>query len=174
MGSSKSLDLDGYTSEFFRGSWDTIKETLFQVFKDFHYSSFVPLSWKKTHLIFIPKKINYFRIEDYRLVALCNVIYKILTKIIANRVKPYFNNLINHSRFTFVLGHNIYNNTLIANELAHSMTNIKSNKPFTSLKLNLSKAFDSISLFAIVETFSHIGFLYILVKWIQSNGYAFR
>lgn len=95
------------THEFFRGSWDTIKETLFQVFKDFHYTSFIPLSREKTHLIFIPKKINYSRIEDYRLIGLCNVIYKILTNVIANRVKPYFNNLINDSQSSFVLGHNI-------------------------------------------------------------------
>lgn len=65
------------------------------------------------------------------------------------------------------------------------MTNIKGNKPFTILKLNLSKDFDSISLFAIVETLSHIRFLYILMKWIQAyissstfaylgNAYAFR
>jgi hypothetical protein len=77
------------------------------------------------------------------LIALCNVIYKLLTKVIARRLKPILPTIISPEKSGYVEGRQILDSVILAHEVIHSLQKTKT--PGMLLKLDLSKAFDKIN-----------------------------
>jgi len=96
----------------------------------------------QTFLVLIPKKLQPAIPEDYRPISLCNVAYKIISKTLADRLKPHLPHNIHHSQTAFIQNRHICTNIIIAQEIIHSFT-LKSwaNQAFL-LKIDLAKAFD--------------------------------
>lgn len=113
--------------EFFLPFWDTIKHSMLNAFMRFQERGETPVAWGRTYLVFIPKKTDSTKVEHFRPIALCSVIYKILSKVLVNRIKLLLNELVDHTQSAFVPDRNIDNNILISNELAHTIS--KSRKP---------------------------------------------
>lgn len=74
----------------------------------------IPYSWTKTFINFTPKIKNLTMVAYYQPIALSNISYHILAKILSNRTKPYIQHLINLHQSTFLSNQSIYNNILIA------------------------------------------------------------
>ena len=74
---------------------------------------------------------------------LCNVIYKLISKVIANRLKPLLPLLISPEQIGYVEGHQILDGIILSHEIIHSLKILK--KPGMLLKLDLSKYFDKLS-----------------------------
>ena len=93
----------------------------------------------------IPKMNNPEKVSDFHLISLCNVIYKIVSKVIANRLKPLLNSIISETQSAFTADRLITDNILIAFESLHHMkTNCTGKKGFMALKLDMSKAYDRV------------------------------
>ena len=83
-------------------------------------------------------------VVDFRLISLCNTSYKVISKLIVNRIKTLLGECISLSQFSFIPSRNIMDNILLAKELAHSIAHNKSKiKPMAS-KVDLSKAYGSL------------------------------
>lgn len=96
-----------------------------------------------THVCLIPKIANPQEMSQLCPIALCNVIYKICAKVLANKLKKILPLIISSYQSAFVSGHLITDNTLIANELAHFIHNKHSGDDgYFALKLDMSKAYD--------------------------------
>jgi len=96
-----------------------------------------------TFITLIPKVKNLERVIKFRLISLCNVIYKILNKVIANRVQPILNTIISKGQGALTTDRLIANNILITFESLHHMeTYFTSRNGFMALKLDISKAYD--------------------------------
>lgn len=82
--------------------------------------------------------------SQLRHIALCNIVYKICARVLANRLKKIIPQLISPYQSAFVLGRLIIDNSLVANELAHFLNNKRSGDDgrYLSLKLDMSKAYD--------------------------------
>lgn len=77
-------------------------------------------------------------------ISLCNVSYRILSKVIANRLKGFFPLIIHNDQTAFLKGHNTHKAILSAQEIVHSMYHFKCKFPKIILKNDLGKTFDTI------------------------------
>ena len=96
-----------------------------------------------TNIVLIPKVKDLEKMFDFRQISLCNVIYKIISKVLANRLKPVLPRIISPTQSAFVLGRLITNNVLVAYNMLHTMhARKKGKKGSMALKLDISKAYD--------------------------------
>ena len=74
-------------------------------------------------------------------ISLCSTIYKTISKIIVNRIRPLLNTIVSAAQSAFVPGRSIHDNILITHEIMHKFKNSKG-KAWVALKLNMKKAYD--------------------------------
>ncbi|XP_071721951.1 uncharacterized protein [Rutidosis leptorrhynchoides] len=105
----------------------------------------LPKNINATFLVLIGKIDKPVNMKDFRPIALCNVLYKILSKVLANRLKSILPLIVSPSQSAFVPGRKITDNIVIAFELIHSMRRKKRGKyGDVVLKLDISKAYDRV------------------------------
>lgn len=156
---------DGFTIDFFVHFWDLLKLDILQIVETSRTKSDILKAFNATFLTLIPKEEGADSPSLFRPISLCNVIYKIITKIIANRIKPLLPTLISEEQSGFVAGRQILDGILLVNEVAHSLRSTK--KPGMLIKLDLAKAFDKINWAFIKAILTAFGFSSNLTQWIM-------
>ena len=108
MGPHKAPREDGYPALFFQQNWDTVADSVYhfvnQVWSNPSFISFI----NNTLIVLIPKIDKPEFTSQFRPIALCNVIYKIITKVIVNRIKPFLNEIISPYQSSFIPGRTIH------------------------------------------------------------------
>ncbi|CAL1381561.1 unnamed protein product [Linum trigynum] len=97
-----------------------------------------------TIVVLIPKVARPASIDQFRPISLCNVTYKMITKCLAERIKPLMPRLVHETQTSFVPGKHITNNICILQEVVHSMRAKKGRSGWMVLKIDLAKAYDRI------------------------------
>lgn len=97
-----------------------------------------------THIALIPKIQGLVMLGNYRPISLCNTVYKVLTKIVVAKLRPYLGKLISPLQTAFVPGRKGMDNVIIAQELIHSLSRKKGNTGYMAIKIDLEKAYDKI------------------------------
>ncbi|KAL0434849.1 UNVERIFIED_CONTAM: hypothetical protein Sradi_0192800 [Sesamum radiatum] len=105
----------------------------------------MPPGLNSTHIVLIPKCKNPELLTQFRPISLCNVVYKIASKAIANRLKIFLDRIISPAQSAFVPGRLIYDNILLAFEINHFLnTKTQGEQGWMALKLDVSKAYDKV------------------------------
>ena len=131
-------------------------------------SRVIPNYMNQTLITLIPKCKSPKSLSNYQPISLCNTIYKIVTKIIVNRIHPFLFGLISPLQATFVPGRKGLDNAIIVQELIHTMSKKKGKTGVMAIKLNLEKAYDRLEWSFIRDTLNLFNFPDQLISLIMS------
>jgi hypothetical protein len=133
---------DGLPARFYHTYWDIIGQDVTREVLHILNNKGNPSDLNKTHICLIPKTNNPLHPSDFRPISLCNVTLKIITKTIANILKPILHDIISPNQSAFIPGRLISDNTLTASEIFHyfALTNRKNG--YIGIKTDMAKAYD--------------------------------
>jgi hypothetical protein len=166
MQEDKSLGPDGFTMAFFQKCWSMIEKDLLGFFDEFYDQGTFAYSLNATFVTLIPKKRNAVNIRDFRPISLIGSIYKILSKVLANRLRKVLDGLIFESQNAFVGGRQTLDSVLIANECLDSR--IKCRTPGVVCKLDIEKAYDYVNWNCLLYLLKRMGFGGKWIRWIKT------
>ncbi|XP_065615736.1 uncharacterized protein LOC136061642 [Quercus suber] len=145
--------------------WDLVGANVIDCVLKILNTGVMPCGVNETNICLIPKTKAPCKITEYRSISLCNVIYKIVSKVLANRLKRILAEVIDESQSAFVPGRIITDNVLVAFETMHCIDGRKKGKEaLMALKLDMSKAYDKVEWLFLDMIMRKLGFH---EKWIS-------
>lgn len=144
MAPSKAPGVDGFNVGFFQTHWQLVKPCVLSAVLTFLNGGVLPEEVNQTLLVLIPKVCNPQELSQYRPISLCNVLYKICSKTMANRLRLILEDVISVEQSAFVPGRLIMDNVLIAYGCIRYLRNKKGNTGGCAIKLDMAKAYDRV------------------------------
>ncbi|XP_071727850.1 uncharacterized protein [Rutidosis leptorrhynchoides] len=163
---NKAPGPDGFNMRFFKKFWAIISDDLIEAIRGFWQNGTISSGCNSSFITLIPKVANPVNLNEYRPISLIGSFYKIIAKLLSNRIKKVIPNLVGFEQSAFIKGRNIMDGVLIANE---SLEFLRS-KHIRSMvfKVDFEKAFDSLNWDFLDEMMILMGFGSKWRKWIAS------
>ena len=165
LNGEKTPGPNGFPIAFWSFCWEFVKDEVIEFFKEFYEKKKFVKSLNATFLVLIPKKGNVEDVKDYKPISLLGSLYKILTKVLANRLRRVLDKVISPSQNAFVEGRQILDAALIANEAVDSM--LRRNDGGVVYKLDIEKAYDHVNWEYVLEVMRRMGFGQRWLSWIS-------
>lgn len=159
MNPSKAPGPDGFTAFFYQKYWKEIGEATISNCLEILNQNRSVKEWNDTFITLIPKVKQPKKVSDFRPISLCNVAYKIVAKVIVNRMKWVLQDIISENQSAFVPGRSIFYNIIIGHECLHTIKSRRTRKKrWVALKLDMSKAYDRVEWKFLEKLMIKIGF----------------
>ncbi|KAL2248485.1 UNVERIFIED_CONTAM: hypothetical protein Sindi_2700800 [Sesamum indicum] len=153
---------DGYSSCFFKKTWNIIGDQVCRAVLDFFRCGRMLRQLNHTIIALVPKSDHSTYVADYRSISCCNVIYKAITKIISDRLAPALEHLIDRCQAAFVGGRNITDNIFLAQEMVRQYSR-KRISPRCTINIGLR----SVSWTFLSRVLHEYGFPPLFISWIM-------
>lgn len=127
----------------------------------------VPDEWLPSYIVLIPKINEAEKPKYYRPITVGNITYRLLMKLVAQRLQPHMKNLISTEQTAFLKGRNITDNTILAREIIHSFNSSSYNEEAFMLKADVNKAFDTVQWHFIYAAMQAVNFPKNLVQLVN-------
>lgn len=114
---NKAPGPDDFNPDFYQFYWSVVGNDIFHFVSDALHNCILHDDVHLTNIVLIPKSKHASKITEYRPITLCNVLYRILAKVLATRLKCVLSGLVSKNRSAFVSGRLITDNVLIAYEV---------------------------------------------------------
>ena len=160
---------EGLTARFYQQCWDIVGEAICAELKSFFATGKLSPGLNHTNICMIPKNKCPQTLSEFRPIALCNVLYKIISKILVFRLKSSLDKIVSDSQAAFIPGRLINDNVIIAHELMHSLKSRKRvSHTYMVVKTDITKAYDRVD-----WNFLHIYIFSVLIfessNWCSSS-----
>lgn len=157
MNPFKALGSDGLQAGFFQGQWHFISDSFCSLILDIFRNPEKVSEINQTLITVIPKVDPVVNIRNFRPISLCNISYKVISKILARRLRLLMGSLVNPCQSSFIPQRQSRDNIIMAQEIFHSMRMKRGKKWWMAVKLDLEKAYDRLNWSLIKETLQDIG-----------------
>ncbi|GLT63047.1 hypothetical protein SLA2020_356410 [Shorea laevis] len=159
---------DGTHPLFYQKLWATVKDKVCNDVKQIFQESSIPAKWNECLLVLIPKVKSPETIQQYRPIGLCNTSYKIISKILVHRLKPWMDKIISPCQSSFIPGRQGTDNVLVLQELVYSFKKKTGRGGDMICKLDLEKAYDRLEWSFIREALLFFKFPMEIINLIMS------
>lgn len=167
LGPSKAPGPDGFTAGVVQDNWDAFGPFLLAEMRCFFTTKVMQPHIARSNLVLIPKTEEANRVGQFRPICVYNLVYKIISKILAKRMKPCIDPLISKSQSAFISRKEISNNIILFREILHSFKQKRYKRKEFCLKVDLSKAFDRMDWSYIISVLSLYSFPSRFTNWIM-------
>ncbi|GKA04478.1 RNA-directed DNA polymerase, eukaryota [Tanacetum coccineum] len=167
-GENKSPGPDGYSFEFFKKYWNLVGPDLCDAIEHFFETGVFPNGCNSSFVALIPKVTDAKFVNDFRPISLIGSMYKVVTKVLANRLALVISDLISDTQSAFVANRQILDGPFILNELLHWCKRQKKQAMF--FKVDFAKAYDSVRWDYLLDVLKAFGFVNgTWCKWIRGT-----
>ncbi|GJT97819.1 RNA-directed DNA polymerase, eukaryota [Tanacetum coccineum] len=166
-GANKSPGPDGYTFDFFRRYWSFIGPDFCSAVEWFFDKGSFPIGSNASFIALIPKVADAKFVADFRPISLIGSVYKVVTKILANRLATVISDLVSDTQTAFVANRQILDGPFILNELLSWCKRKK--KQAMIFKVDFEKAYDSVRWDYLMDVLHAFGFGPNWCKWISGT-----
>ncbi|XP_022558258.1 uncharacterized protein LOC111206163 [Brassica napus] len=168
MHPEKAPGPDGMTALFYQKFWDIVKEDLTLMVNKFLFEGVMASGLNDTNICLIPKVTKPNAMAQFRPISLCNVSYKIISKVLCQRLKKVLPGLISETQSAFVAGRQISDNVMIAQEMFHALrTKPSGRNKRMAIKTDMSKAYDRMEWSFIEAVLRKMGFSWTWISWVM-------
>lgn len=162
----KSPIPDDFNFRFIKEYWELMKNDIVEFFKEFHCRAVLPKTFSTSFITLVPKNDNPQGLGEYRPISLIGSIYKILAKVLTNRLKKVLPNVISDCQSTFWGGRNILDGVVVLNELVDLAKTKKNECMF--FKVDFEKTYDTIYWSFLFYMMERLGFNSTWLRWTKA------
>ncbi|GKV50356.1 hypothetical protein SLEP1_g57064 [Rubroshorea leprosula] len=155
-GGDKSPGPDGFSFHIIKSIWNVIEKDIVDFVQEFSRNGKLVRGLNSSFIVLIPKKDNPIDLKDYRPISLIGSLYKILSKVLANRIKKVLPKVISGTQSAFLGGRQITDGILILNEVVEEIRRKKIGSFI--FKADFEKAYDSVNWVFLDEMMRRLGF----------------
>ncbi|CAN0880227.1 LINE-1 reverse transcriptase homolog [Linum grandiflorum] len=169
MGANKPPGPDGFNQAFYQDFWDIMGPDVIADCHNWLSQAEIGTRAQATNIILLPKTEDPQTMKDLRPISLCNVRYRILAKVLANRLRLLMPDTIQEEQSAFVYGRSIIDNIMIAFESLHSMkTKPAAKVGSAALKIDICKAYDRIDWGYLEAIMRRMGYHETWIQWMMA------
>ncbi|PNY05589.1 ribonuclease H [Trifolium pratense] len=158
---------DGFQCIFFKQYWHIVGDDIFHLVKIAFSTGYFDPNISNTLISLIPKVEPTKTYKDFRPISLCNIVYKIITKVLVHRLRPILEKIIGPFQSSFLPGRGTSDNAIVLQEIIHFMRRSKKKKGYVAFKLDLEKAFDNVNWDFLENCLHDFGFPEITIRLIM-------
>ncbi|KAJ9556398.1 hypothetical protein OSB04_011012 [Centaurea solstitialis] len=166
-GNNKSPGPDGFTMGFLKKFWSIIKGDLMAALHWFWEKEDLSIGCNSSFVTLIPKNTSPIGLNDFRPISLVGILYKVLTKVLAERMKSVLENVISNVQSAFLKGRSVLDGVLVANETVSYLKRLK--KKCLIFKVDFEKGYDSVSWEFLLDMLEKMGFGQKWRNWILKS-----
>ncbi|KAK1584321.1 hypothetical protein Q3G72_031946 [Acer saccharum] len=172
IGKLKSPGPDGFPAVFFQSQWEVCRKDLCQLVRDSFEFGYFPALLNQTIIALIPKVPSPLDMTQLRPISLCNTAYKVISKVIVQRLRGLLPKVVSPNQVAFIPGRQIQDNIVVAQEVLHKFKIMKGKKGFVAWKIDFAKAYDKLQWSFICNVLKDVGIggsLLKLIMWCISS-----
>ncbi|GFZ09700.1 hypothetical protein Acr_21g0002990 [Actinidia rufa] len=166
IGDDKAPGPDGYSSCFFKRTWNSTGTDVFLAVKEFFTSGCILKQLNNATIVLVPKSLNASRVGHVRPISCCNTVYKIISKILDLRLSTVLEKLIDPAQPAFVPNRSMVENIYMVQELLRKYS-WKRISPRCIMKVDPRKAYDTVNWEFLEDALVGLRFPDLFVKWLM-------
>jgi len=162
---TKSPGPDGFNFNFLKTCWQTFKVDIVAAVLLFQETGYIPKGCNASLIALVPKVRDPTYLEQYRPISLVGAMYKIIAKVLAERIKKVLPSVINESQSAFLRDRGILDSVLTANEMVEDLR--RKGRRGLCLKVDFEKAYDSVRWDFLYDMLQRLGFHNRWIMWVK-------